>query len=73
MATISRLPFLIGFDKNEKNYLTYKYQDIKPEWIIHQGTLDYFQGENFLFKHSICKLSINKFYDRYLTFVNIFS
>ena len=55
MTTISRLALLTGFEKTEKNYLTYKVNDIKTDSIVHQGILDYFHGENFLLKHSICK------------------
>lgn len=55
MATIGRLSFLSGFEKTERNYLTFNYDDIQTDWIIYEGILDYFLGENFLLKKSTFK------------------
>jgi hypothetical protein len=39
---------------SDKIYSSYKYKDIKPEWIIHEGDLEYLYAEN-IFKSSLCK------------------
>ena len=32
----------------------YRYENLQNDWIIHQGHLEYLQGEN-LFKYPLCK------------------
>jgi len=39
--------------------LAYKYEDIKSEWIIHEGILEYLYGEN-IFKTSLCKFNFRE-------------
>ena len=58
METLSRLPQLFHMEKSNKIYSSYKYQDLKPEWIIHEGNLEYLYSET-MFKTS-CKFIFNK-------------
>ena len=44
---------------SNKNDLSYKYEDINPEWIIHEGYLEYLYDEN-IFKTSLCKLKLSE-------------
>jgi hypothetical protein len=48
---MNTFPQIISSDKT-----SYKYIDIKPEWIIHQGYLEYLNGET-IFKSSSCKFT----------------
>jgi ribosome biogenesis protein Nip4 len=52
-------PRLFSSDKSNEIYSSYKYIDIKPEWIIHEGYLEYLYGEN-IFKSSLCKFRSKK-------------
>jgi hypothetical protein len=49
---------LFSSNKTTEIYSAYKYIDIKPEWIIHEGNLEYLYGEN-IFKSSLCKFRSN--------------
>ncbi len=55
MNALPRLSALFSTEKSIEMYSSYKYDDIKREWIIHEGNLEYLYGEN-LFKSSLCKL-----------------
>jgi hypothetical protein len=45
--------------KSPFDYESYKYEDIRPEWIIHQGRLQYLYDKNFL-NDSLCKFQFSK-------------
>ena len=46
MNSLSRMSVLFSSVKTDEIYLSYKYKDIKSEWIIHEGDLEYLYGEN---------------------------
>jgi hypothetical protein len=60
MSALSRISVLLGSDSDKTDviYSSYKYGDIKPEWIIHEGYLEYLYGDA-LFK-SLCKFKLIK-------------
>lgn len=44
-----------NMNKKDVIYSLYKYEDIKSEWIIHEGNLECLYAET-MFKTSLCKL-----------------
>jgi hypothetical protein len=48
--------------------LAYKYEDIKSEWIIHEGNLEYLYGENIFKTTSLCKFNLEKNYSKKIIF-----
>lgn len=54
MNTLRRNSPLFSTKKVDLTYSSYKYEDLKPEWIIHEGNLEYLYDES-IFKSPLCK------------------